>query len=241
MWKCDTDIVICLGQNNILNFIYYPFCIPLCRCSTFSATNRFLNAARIRQDEDVLLQIDGGGDLIAKDIVYHRSCSQAYISQRNINAVRRTELESETHTHYEDAFSKLTYDLKNAIKTTPEVPYRLSSLCSQYEELLRNEGMAVSKYNPSRLKARLVLKFENALVFHRPSRRTESEFVFAADAPIRPMLEYCAKNAKDATATSWVPTDASNDSSDDEFVVPPVEDAQLSAANTAMIVSAFLG
>ena len=101
--------------------------------------------ARIRDDGNVLRQLDDGGDLIAKDIMYHRSCYQAYIiSQRNIAVVLESQLALETQPTYSAAFSKLIKHLENSIVDHPEIPHLLSSLCALYKEYLLEEDEALA-------------------------------------------------------------------------------------------------
>ena len=47
---------------------------PLTDCQTFQASERILQAARLRNDERVLCELEGGPDAIAAEVVYHLSC-----------------------------------------------------------------------------------------------------------------------------------------------------------------------
>ena len=57
----------------------------LTQCVTFDSSGTLLNAAHIRKDTRALLAIKE--DLIAKEILYHRSCYRAYTNEKALDRV----------------------------------------------------------------------------------------------------------------------------------------------------------
>ena len=64
------------------------------RCTWDRTPATFLNAARVRNDERVLLEIDGA-DLHAKDVLYHPSCYKDYTSTRALELLAKKQVRQE--------------------------------------------------------------------------------------------------------------------------------------------------
>ena len=77
----------------------------------------------------------------------------------------------------------------------------LSKLCSLYRNWLEETGVEKPVCRTYRVKARLISHFDNRLCFHRPARRTESEFVFSSDAPRGPIIERCINAEREVDAS----------------------------------------
>ena len=71
----------------------------LTRCMTESASKTLLEAAQIGQHERILIQMQSGGDTIAADVMYHRTCYADfthYKSLRQKQAMSTSEVEVTT-------------------------------------------------------------------------------------------------------------------------------------------------
>ena len=128
----------------------------LVRLECDSASGTLCNAAQVRQDDRVLLEIMDQ-DLWAKDILYHASCYANYVSPRALQFKLKREVAAEDTSdsaHARDrAFSSLVDLVTETIITCPMTVTNLKDLCSRYVEFLRREGVeevSYPSYCPSR-------------------------------------------------------------------------------------------
>ena len=171
----------------------------LTRCEGDSTPVTLLNAAQIRGDERVLLEIDQQ-DLWAKDVLYHTSCYKRFTSPSSLRVIVESEVAKEDsaaeacelRNAKARAFVKLTEYIDENIIKQPECVADMADLCSKYVQCLNDEGVTLVSYRAFLLKARLADHFGDALTFHRPRKRTMSEYVFNSNAPAGPLIEKCA-------------------------------------------------
>ena len=60
------------------------------RCTWSCTRGTLINAARVRRDERILLEVEQA-DLHAKDVIYHPSCYKDYTSQRALELLLKKE------------------------------------------------------------------------------------------------------------------------------------------------------
>ena len=60
------------------------------RCTWSCTPGTLINAARVRRDERILLEVEQA-DLHAKDVIYHPSCYKDYTSQRALELLLKKE------------------------------------------------------------------------------------------------------------------------------------------------------
>ncbi|CAC5360782.1 unnamed protein product [Mytilus coruscus] len=112
------------------------------------------------------------------DFFYHKSCFRILTSV--LYKKNETQVEEEPDS-FRSAFDVLAKEVQQNIIHGLQVSY-LTDLCSRFRELLVIQGVHVLKYNPTRLKARLVNKFGDNLTFWR-SGRQNSLLVFCSSVP----------------------------------------------------------
>ena len=163
---------------------------PPHRCTWERTPATFLNAARIRNDERVLLEIEGA-DLHAKDVLYHASCYKKYTSTRTIGRLANKRVAEETDDSLSPqrrAFLRLVKDVEKTVLLNTSSVTNLSQLCAQYM-YLNDEGIESESCRGNFLKARLQQHFGDRLAFHRPHRRNQAQFVFRSDVAPGPLIE----------------------------------------------------
>ena len=145
-----------------------------------------VNAARIRHDERVLLEIRDA-DLHAKDILY-----LYYASPRRLDLLVKKELRAEevdaTRPH-QRAFLRLAGKIEENMQVDPSFVTSSSELLSEYKGFLHEEGVEETSYLSHLLKGRLSKHFANQLTFHRPQRKNEAQFVFSSKLSPGPLIE----------------------------------------------------
>ena len=111
------------------------------RCTWDRTPGTFLNAARVRNDERVLLEIDGA-DLHAKDVLYHPSCYKDYTSTRALELLAKKQVREEGEESPQwRAFLRLARDVEETVLLDTSSVTNLSSLCTQYNAYLSEEGV----------------------------------------------------------------------------------------------------
>ena len=107
-----------------------------------------LNAAQIRQDEQVLLQINDK-DLWAMDILYHASCYAVYVSLRASEQKLQTKVSSENERHYSEsrtrAFDSLVKHIEKTIVQCPETVTDMTEICALYVQFMQQQGVDVER------------------------------------------------------------------------------------------------
>ena len=101
-----------------------------------------MRAARIRQDERVLLEIEDS-DLHAKDVLYHASYYKDFTCPRQLDLLLQKELESEVDVDspQKRAFSKLVGIMEKRFQDDNNCVMSLGRLTGLFKELLQEEGV----------------------------------------------------------------------------------------------------
>ena len=164
----------------------------LIRCTWHCTPSTLVRAARIRQDERVLLEIEDS-DLHAKDVLYHASCYKDFTCPRQLDLLLQKELESEVDVDspQKRAFSKLVGIMEKRFQDDNNCVMSLGRLTGLFKELLQEEGVDADNFRAFLLKARLVKHFGDALSFHRPRKQNESQYVFRTSVNPGPLIELC--------------------------------------------------
>ncbi|CAG2186230.1 unnamed protein product [Mytilus edulis] len=146
----------------------------LTKCLTDEAIET-MKQASTQQDTNPLLikRLESGFDFF-----YHKSCFRILTSV--LYKENETQVEEEPDS-FTSAFDILAKEVQQNIIHGLQVS-NLTDLCSRFRELLLTQGVHVLKYNPTRLKARLVNEFGDNLTFWR-SGRQNSLLVFCSSVP----------------------------------------------------------
>ncbi|CAG2255234.1 unnamed protein product [Mytilus edulis] len=146
----------------------------LTKCLTDEAIET-MKQASTQQDTNPLLikRLESGFDFF-----YHKSCFRILTSV--LYKENETQVEEEPDS-FTSAFDILAKEVQQNIIHGLQVS-NLTDLCFRFRELLLTQGVHVLKYNPTRLKARLVNEFGDNLTFWR-SGRQNSLLVFCSSVP----------------------------------------------------------
>lgn len=140
----------------------------LCRCTWDFTPQR--NAAYVRQDEAVLLEVKHT-DLHAKDVMYHMSCYKNYTCPRHLGLLSQRQVAMEdqnddqsvasqadpaSHPH-NTAFQRLAQFMEMKFDADSNCVMNLTDLCQKFKELLGEEGVIVSSYKSPLLTSRISL------------------------------------------------------------------------------------
>ena len=74
----------------------------LSRCMSFEACDTLYRTACVREDEDVLLEVQPGPgqpDLIAKEVRYHHACYAKYINPKTLDSISEEKVMGESGGH----------------------------------------------------------------------------------------------------------------------------------------------
>ena len=113
-----TDISRCLFCQQVQIKVKGK-CQKLSECMSFDLCKAIYSAAQIRGDERVLLEVQGGPDLIDKEIKYHRACSSTYTHRTTLTSMSRQQVQNESRGHaaaYDHAFSGLAAKIEQSIQ-----------------------------------------------------------------------------------------------------------------------------
>ena len=136
------------------------------KCCTLAAAKKIEDATQARNDEAVLRRI-GGGDLVAMNILYHKSCYATFTSKEHIQRAITPRIASEFDP------CKISFDcIREKVHTY--VIYNktilpLSLLKSIYIQELNRNGVTISHYRTEKLKHRIEKEFGNAVGFYLPT------------------------------------------------------------------------
>ena len=121
----------------------------LAQCLTFEACEAIHNAAQIRSDDRILLEVlpgPGQPDAMAREIKYHRSCYAQYTHGKTLSCLLDRQHEAENRsqplreglTAFDRAFRRLAAEVQQNIisnAATGNVS-RVSDLCCRYNSFL---------------------------------------------------------------------------------------------------------
>lgn len=133
-------------------------------------------AAEKKNDESILMHIRGK-DCVAIEVKYHKTCLLNYC-----RFLTRTVPEKKES----DLLYKKSYDVFCASVIVEKIiqQKKVSRMTELHEKFIKTvqetEGIDATGYRKFRLKARLQRDYPQ-LIFHRPSRKNQSEFVFVEE------------------------------------------------------------
>ena len=93
----------------------------LSECMSFeSCKEAIYSAAQVRGDERVLLEVQGGPDLKAKEVKYHRACYSTYTHSTTLTSMSRQQVQNESEGHaaaYDPAFGGLAAEIEQSMSS----------------------------------------------------------------------------------------------------------------------------
>ena len=159
------------------------------KCETMSG-GQLLNAAEMKQDERLLLDIRGK-DLVAIEVKYHKSCYLRYT--KVVQSCKSQTKEGTQQLHEKSYKSFCTNVVEYRIIRNKEI-LRLTKLNRLFVKEVKDvEGIDASSYKSGRLKARLRRSYP-VLCFSKPSRQSESDIVFVETLDIEEVVEDVIKD-----------------------------------------------
>ncbi|CAH1277495.1 Hypp9664 [Branchiostoma lanceolatum] len=184
-------VSVCRSQTISFDFSKCIFCQKqthkkvkdLINVSTFEACQRIVEAARVKEDEE-LLRILGGvnNDLIAAEGKYHKACQASYTSKSNLKVVSSKVIS--------DGFSLAFRDLLDAVQPHLDSgqAFTMSSLLDRYKTCLEKRHVDSTSYTTYHLKAKLQGHFGESIAFHIPYDRSMSELVYSSSVSLQDVL-----------------------------------------------------
>ena len=152
------------------------------QCQTINAGKLKL-AAEKKEDESILIHIRDV-DCVAAEVCYHRNCYMSYTNFLNFEVNDQPSVQL-----YDESFRIMCDQIvQKKIINDKEVMF-MSKLYHEFKKIVsQTEGKDASNYRAFRLKQRLKNQFPQ-LVFHTPSHRNKSEFVFCEDLSVGSVIE----------------------------------------------------
>ncbi|XP_071832154.1 uncharacterized protein [Apostichopus japonicus] len=146
-----------------------------------------LEAARLHGDHRILLQIEHK-DLVAIEVRYHNKCYRNFT--RGVIEMKST---AEKESKFEPSFKVFAESIVTARLIKGQEILRLKTLNVLFRQIVKNtQALDASHFTTQRLKVQLRTRFHN-LVFVKPSKRFESEIVYAKDINVDNIVERVAE------------------------------------------------
>ena len=138
---------------------------PLVLCATLDASMHIQEAAKVLHDERLQIAVQGV-DLIAMDVVYHKTCYRDKTRQKTLQQLPRLDNEK---SHQEGvtvgassrAFATLARDLQRVVVNEGKV--HLTQICRTYVHYLSQGGEVVDCYRVDLMKNHLEQHFGDLL------------------------------------------------------------------------------
>lgn len=139
-----------------------------------------LNAANIRQDDQVLLLLNGQNP-ISKGIKYHRSCYKEFTKSETLAKIEAdsSAMEDSLEVIYDNAYKEIDREVQREVIVKKNV-VSIAKLTTQFVYHLNCNNVNISDYRHSKLMLRLKKTFGNLLSFKQPSKMNESELIYYA-------------------------------------------------------------
>ena len=157
---------------------------PLSVCTNLKDT--LLKAAKLHQDDRIIMQLESVLDNVAADVLYHRSCYQAYTHPKEMRRLTDSLEEDHHSSPFQSAFQALVREIEETILNENGNGVhicRMPDLRNRFALFLTREGITDhTSYRTEKLKRRLRLHFGDRLTFYRPTGRSAC-IVHAANAP----------------------------------------------------------
>ena len=110
-------------------------CERLTQCFAFEAGNALLNAALIRQDERMLLEVQGV-DVIVRKVLYHRSCYSLSTHRKTLQKLAKIEVEAEMPLRFKDL--SICKRFKNWRNILSGASWESQLMSSTFQDYVRN-------------------------------------------------------------------------------------------------------
>ena len=177
---------------------------PLTNLETIQASETLVEAARKRNDERILLAVEGR-DLVAMEVKYHRTCYKGYTHKRDTQ---------DKETTFEEVFKDFTTNVQRDIVEGQKVCF-MTELLEEFRELAEQHCIAAESYTSQKLKSKLQKHFDENLQFWHPVNRSQSEIVFSNNVLKGQLVESQISDQKEVVFnTSKQRADSLNDNID---------------------------
>ncbi len=203
--------ILCQSEKKSLRNRRLPKLLTL--SATQQACDKVIAAASILGDErlDVAIQ---GGDLVAKDVQYHKTCYQNATRHTTLNRIKQVnkavKMEFSEKAAHEAALES-TCAVIDRIVLQRGLVLTLNQICDTYVEHLDREGVHLASYRPDVLKPKLQKRFVNKLLFSQEKSCRGSTLVFA-DVPKGELVEALVHTAENVESPVLPPVSACSSS-----------------------------
>ena len=136
----------------------------LVKCVTTTAALSILETAKEKNDEELLLEIQGQ-DLIAKEAQYHTSCRKEYTRKLERNVLKSETVGAEEQRAHTLALEQLCKFIDQKIMTELNVEM-ISTLRERYLSFLQETDFYNPEYRTRRLREKLLRHYGERLAFH---------------------------------------------------------------------------
>lgn len=193
----------------------------LTTCTSLRGTLR--NAATLRANQRVLLNLVGGDD-VAAEVKYHRSCYQRYTNSKDLQRLVGAE---ETKTDpYDIAFAKLLQEIEGPIHRGDRL-FTVPILCNRFNESVIEQGLSNPHYRSEKLKCRLRKHFGDDVVFYQTVDLGKPCVLYSAQLSLIRVAELLQEPLDDSEDCDWHDdsecTVAQVDSLEDGLAAPSVK------------------
>ena len=162
-----------------------------------SAGDAIIQSALERIDEHIpceIGQVSDGGDMIGKEIMVHNSCRAVFTSKQNLKYAQ-FEKQDKKESVYEDAFKKVVSEVEQQVIIHQDV-LKMTDLVHKMNDALVSFNYR-SSYQSSKLKPRLLSRFDTQIAFWYSKSRNESGMVYSNEMPKNKLLKAALGEQKD--------------------------------------------
>ena len=136
----------------------------LVKCVTTTAALSILESAKEKEDEELLVEIQGQ-DLIAKEAQYYTSCRKEYTRKLERNALKSETVGAEEQRAHTLALEQLCKFIDQRLMTELNVEM-ISTLRERYLSFLQGTDFYNPEYRIRRLREKLLRHYGKCLAFH---------------------------------------------------------------------------
>ena len=128
----------------------------------------YLNAAKVRQDERVLIVATEREDVVAIKVKCHRSCYKDYTSKKTLGQIAKRQ--EKNCSIYDVAFESIERIVEERVMQNGDI-LRMSELTQMFNESVEESGETDVSYRNQKLKNRLIKSFGSCIGFWHPRNR----------------------------------------------------------------------
>lgn len=193
-----------------------------------SVEKKIKDAAKKRNDKQVLLDVEGK-DLIAFRAKYHaRACYTSYTSDTNLKGLTKKKLKLDPFTV---AFEVIKTTIKSKVLKQKKV-ISLKGLKDEYVRELEKASINAKTQKLHKLKERIIKHYGKKVAFVQPSS-TKPEYIYSAELQVATVLEIILKD-KDSSDTQ---TEEENEAEEQAY---DIEDENLAIFHCGIIINRLL-